>query len=224
MLGKWTYQKIRGKDLPKGYITWGTIVFLVVAFFMAWRDVRREADGLKQKLTEAYTALTAERASNTPNLVGALEQIVSGDSSELHGCQVFILMSVKNLGAPSVVEGWKIHIKSDAIDLNDIPTFIPDGFTLHSTGGNVVAKFNRNDAIYEKTIKPVERGGLVRGWLRFNLTGIPAERIRKAGTKISVSFEDVLKRQYTATRNITGEPSGKPTYMPGAEQPFKNFP
>jgi hypothetical protein len=217
------YERLSGNEISPRVVVYGFIAFLVVAFFMAWRDVRNEANVYKQNLDDLQKSLDMERTKNTPDFVGEIEQIVSGDSPEIHGCQIFILMSIRNHGSQSIVEGWKIHIKSSSIDVRDNPTFIPDGFTLIIESKKKTVTFNRSDAIYEKTIKPIERGGLVRGWLRYTIQGINAYQIREPGTTISISFEDILKHQYSADYVMKGGPGEKPMYFPGAEQPFKNI-
>ncbi len=172
----------------------------------------------------AYYDLKVKSAQeNTPKLIGRIEQIYIGSVPEFGGSQAWLVMSIRNIGAPSIVEGFTLRIKSQDLDLSIRPTFIPEGYQLIGEEGKPIAVFSRKDAIYEKTVEPVGRGGLVRGWLRYDFKGVEAEKVRETGTKWTISFNDVLNRPYTAVRQMTGGPSGEPQYFPGAEPRFQRL-
>ena len=132
---------------------------------------------------------------------------------------VFMLISVKNLGAPSIAEGFRLSIKYRDIKTETRPTFIPDGYTLTGEDGKTLAKFTRNEAIYEKTITPIPKGALVRGWLRYHVTNIPDSVRHLSGLIYTVHFTDITDKEYATTYTSTGIKS-EPTYLPGSEQPF----
>lgn len=205
------------KEIVPKWLLWGlAIISVLLAFFFAWQEKRTEAVNLNKELQDTRIALDALKK---PLLVGQINQTVTGDAPELKASQIFILMSVKNIGAPSIVEGWGLNIKSESLSLQAVhPTEIREGLALRDPDGKPLAVFHKTDAIYEKTVKPIERGGMVRGWLLFTLEGIASREIRKPGTTITVFFQDVLDTTYEAS--LKDGVIGPPMYLPGAEQPF----
>lgn len=179
----------------------------------AWRDEYRA----KLKIEQQFNA-------NFPSFKGELFTIFTADIVNMHGSVIFILMSISNRGSPASVAGWMLNIKSDAIDIWRAPTFIPEGYQLYYNG-KVIARFKKDDAIYEKTVTPILQNTFVRGWLRFEIPNVPAETIRRPNTKLTVVFTDVLGHKFEATKFIDSGPdlSDVPLYYPGTEQRFKGF-
>jgi hypothetical protein len=177
--------------------------------------------GIERGLRKAAEAdLAAAIDDRKPNLEGRFEQIVSGDSPDLGKTQVFVLFTVKSLGAPSIAEGWRMEIRGHELSLDLSPSLIPDPFTLSdSSTGRVVMKFHGKEALYEKAIKSIQRGDLVRGWLRFVLPDAANKPIHVPSTTWTMYFSDIVGREYKATYVMSGE-SGEQQYLPGAELPF----
>jgi hypothetical protein len=217
------YEKWSGRKISKRVFFAGVIAFLIVAFFMAWRDVREEANGLRQELVSSRKALGEEKSRNTPNFLGEINEIVNGDPVQGAGSDLFIRMTITNRGAPSIAQGWKLAVKSNTRNSSYMPTSIPDNFSVRNKDGIQMAKFKLSDTIYEKTVRPIERGGMARGWIRFILPDLTRKQISGSKTIITVSFEDVERNKYEATMELKGQHSSKPMYLPGSEQPFKRF-
>ncbi len=164
--------------------------------------------------------LVAALDDRAPKLVGNFEQIVTGDSPEPKATQAFILFTVRNHAAPSIAEGWRLKVTGPGTNIELPPTTIPDSFTLSdSRTGKPKLRFHGKQALYEKAIEPIPRGGLVRGWLRFVFEGVDQDRIRAPGTRWSLSFADVTGKHYESDYVMSGK-DGDPRYIPGAEQPF----
>lgn len=173
-----------------------------------------------QRANQLATDLSVERDRDTPNLTGKIDEIISGYTPELNAISLFMMASVRNIGAPTVVEGWSLDIEYGGAKFLPIQAFIPDGYRLFDEGHRVVATFRRQDALYEKTASPVPTGGLERGWLRYIVKGLRDEDRHKSGIKYTLHFSDVRGKAYTAVQISTGQKS-PPQYLPGAEQPFK---
>lgn len=170
---------------------------------------------------EAERLLEAERQQKTPSLNGKIEQVVTGDVPDV-GAQLFIYMAVGNAGAQSVAEGWTLRIESTNLDVTIRPTHIPDEFSLYDGSGRTITTLHGRDAIYEKAMTPIERGRIIRGVLRYIVEGIPADRIRTPGNKLTVAFDDFLGNSYAASYTYTGNKI-PPMYLPGSGQPFGNL-
>ena len=214
-----------GKEIvPRWMLVILVAASIVLAFFFAWQEKTIELVTIKRDLTNSKNELqTAKEELNSlkkPLFTGEIHEIFTGHTPEMNAAQIFIHMSVRNGGAPSSLEGWRLNIKSAFVTLLNIrPTIIPDGFTLTSSTRKPIATFHKDHTIYEKAVKPIQRGGLETGWIRFVISEIPAEEIRKPGTRVTVTFRDIWGTQYEASRDMTGE-SDQPMYIPGSEQPF----
>src|SRR5207302_5208597 len=100
-----------------------------------------------------------------------------------------------------------------------VPVYFPDNFVVTMPTGKLT--LNRSDAIYEKTITPVERGALRRGWVMFQLPlamtnlileSITAEKGDRGAVKIKI--QDINGKNY-----LCAFEKGKPNpslYLPGS--------
>src|SRR5207245_8777878 len=106
-------------------------------------------------------------------------------------CQVWLNLSIKNDGAPSIASSWKLSLKSAAVNIDrQGPTVIQDGYTVLNSKGEKIAEFHANNRLEEKTVATgIQRGVPVRGWLRFDLHGIAEEQVRQA--EKTLYFKDV---------------------------------
>jgi hypothetical protein len=218
----------------RAYVTLFVGVFLFVSFFLAWRDqhkavqeqanlvetLRQELGSVKKELDETKHTLAYEREQNTPKLIGTIDLFAVGDSPDINAAQVFVLLRVRNVGAPSIVEGYTLHVKSKDLDLQSRPFFIPENWTAHSN--TLEVHFTRDMVFEDKAAKPIERGGRIAGWLRYVFEGMKAEHLHRIGTVYTLDFTDVLGNPYTATYTVDKEASDDQFfYNPGAGAPFK---
>lgn len=181
-------------------------VCVLLACFLAWRG-------------EHTARVKAE--SQKPNLVGVIDQKVAGFSPELNSTQVFLIVSVINLGTPSIAQGWHLTVECRGHTLGPfVPWFIPEGLRVNRDSGASVI-FRRADALYDKVMVPIPQGGLVRGWIRFVVPGSESDNLRRA-SRWRLRFEDVTGREVIAEDRATDE--GPPLYSPGASQPLAEKP
>jgi hypothetical protein len=197
------------------WATFGTaIVMLLVGAFLAWHDERIKRIELEHRLNEI----------DSPRLVGRIEQRFSGWTQELQATTLLVLLSIRNSGSPTMVEGYRLTLEwAESNKAEVIPTFIPEGYRLFDNHNHTVATFNRGDGIYEKTINPIPKGGIVRGWLMYRITQFNTQEMhRMSGIHFTVTFSDVNGREWTAVDISSGE-SVVPLYHPGAGLPFKDI-
>lgn len=183
--------RIRGKDVSSK-VFWSIAAFaLLLACFFAWRD-----DHIALKRTEKE--LTQEKDPKTPRLSGRIEQVKVGKSTDGNYTQILILLSVRNTGAPSIAEGFDLTIKSADFEAHDNPTEIPKDYTVLPVDKSPKVVLNPQDEISPKTLSPIERGSLERGWLRYVLEDVRLERIWRPGMTYTVSFADISGKTYSA--------------------------
>jgi hypothetical protein len=73
------------------------------------------------------------------------------------------------------------------------------------------------DSIYEIALKPIERGGLVSGWARFEIPGSQAREDMNAGkSEMRIHFYDVLDTPYEIYYKSSGGDK-PPLYVPGTK-------
>jgi hypothetical protein len=175
--------RLRGKE-PNNKIFWSVAVFcFLLAFFLAWQREHTSLMKVEKELAQAQD-------QNAPRLSGQIEQVIA-DKEAGGGAQIFLQISIRNVGAPSIAEKFALHIKSGDVEYHDAPTPLPDEYASIPVGKSTKVTFRRQDAIDVKTLKPVERGGLERGWLRFIVLDNELDFIRQPGMKYTVSFADV---------------------------------
>jgi hypothetical protein len=192
---------------------------IVYGFYDAWFQQREIAITSQQKLD----------GLSKPQLTGELLQIIRGDISNLSSgelsVRVFLLVSIKNLGSPSIADSFLVTVEKGELKKTERLVFIPDGYTV--TGGtdsHVIATFKRGDALYEKTASPIERGDKKTGWLMVDFKGIRNDEISGPGVKFTVQCSDVTgKLIYTVFTTNDTSGSEPLTYFPGSEQPFKGI-
>src|SRR5437773_785088 len=90
---------------------------------------------------------------------------------------------------------------------------------LINMSGGTYAKVHEQEALYEKTLKPIESGGKAPGLLYFVFEGIPRDLLTVPGTRWVLLFADVFGKQYESEPFIM-TPGAKPGYIPGTENPF----
>jgi hypothetical protein len=194
-----------GKSLPYhlGQLVIG--LTLVIAAFFAWRKERIK-----------YTCLRDE--IDATQLIGEIYTFAGGQNTETGRMEMFIQLSIKNLGPPTIVEGYRLSIAGGGVDVTDaVPSTIPEKFTITRPEASPWIFYGK-DAIYEKTARPIEQGAMEIGWLRYELP-VPINSLDSRKMKWTIKFHDIRNRQYVAT-GVPGDLGTVPRYYPGSSTPF----
>lgn len=116
---------------------------------------------------------------------------------------------------PSVVTGWSLSVITDSLNLDRIhPSIIPDGLTINSKEGKMIARFNKSNRLEDKTMNPIQQGALVGGWLKFDLSGINANQLREA--KKNIYVQDINDNQYSLNIEFDQTNDFGTMYYPGS--------
>lgn len=202
----------------------GAILGTSAGAFAYWaikREHHRGTDANKPQDTD-----TAQQAqASKPELTGEIIQLLFTDEPN-KPVQTLIQVSVRNLGARTIVDGWPLEIRSEGVNLKTKPTHVWENLTLSSAqkGGTKIV-LNKSDLIYEKlatkgTLAPED--GRVTGWLRYAIEGVTYQQLNEKGAVWTVSFFDSTGKEYFATRTLTDEPT-EPMYVPGGGQPIVRY-
>lgn len=203
------------KNVP-GWSFWLLIgAFLAWAFFLAWRDEHRRRVAAEAKAVDLQAELDRERALRRPQLSGSIDRMGLGESAQF-GAGAFLILSIRNNGAPSIVETWSVTVKTHQRGmLRGQLLATPGTFTLGQGPG--AWQLNQADLIYEKTLTPIPQGGRVTGWLGAAFGDVPRGELWCPGVVWTVSFADSTGAKHQASWAVSGnEPSNFTSYYPGA--------
>lgn len=136
----------------------------------------------------------------TPALIGDVER-VKVTKNPNSGVRVFILLSIKNFGPPTLVHKYSLrisHITSKSIDFKGPPYELKESYTLPGMSGGENIVVQPQDAIQSKTARALV--DKVNGWMMFELPNpqLTKEFLDQPGIRYSVSFADAGGRTYEA--------------------------
>lgn len=236
----------------RAYVALFVITFLLVSFFSAWRDqltAVREANksaeataeankkqftDLNGKLDDLNRRLNFEREQNTPKFTASFDLFVIGDVKPAPDIpiepMVFVAMTIRNLGAPSIVAGFQLHVEGLGVDRVYRASRINDNSTFYSRiEGLANIKLHSREGLYEKGFKPIQRGDQIQGWLMYELKdlGLTADQVDSPEVRLTILLADVTGKPYEFPMDKSeGKASSLPpnVYLPGTEQPFQPAP
>jgi hypothetical protein len=162
--------RVRRKDISDKPFWVLTALCFLFAFYLTWQDERA-----KERLT------------------CKIDKVVVDQWPDEEATQVFVLLSVRNTGTPTIAENYKLHIKASDLEYSAPPTKIPTNYPLSPTDKGSIATFDEQGSLMEKTRKPIATGDMVRGWLRFVIR-LPEAKpafIRHPGVTYTVTLTDV---------------------------------
>jgi hypothetical protein len=204
------------------------VVLLRMMWAPYWLYNERREDCVQAK-KELSAVSDQLREKREPRLTGKLEQIVTADETAADGAHIAMLLlvnaTVRNIGAPSTVEGFQCSLKLGNRQL-EVPTQhtkIPEDLFLPAAEpGQPSIRIAGKDALYEKTTRAVESGTFVRGWLFYRVPNLKSVVMRD-GYTIRIEFRDVLGSP-SEMELVVGASSGASdplAYLPGAANIFE---
>jgi hypothetical protein len=205
---------------PLGITAAGIIfVNLIRSPVIVYRNLQQSAYNLDQQKQKCTSDLAAEKDKSQPKLKITIDQIMVGDmtSGTLHQPGTMVFASLTNNGAPSIAEGWTLVVTlPDGRSEQAVPSYMKP----HSTTSGKDTSGNDwkmdNDALYEKTMLPIERGAKLRGELLFLTKVFTVQEIEKPGVKYVLSCVDFQENRVYGDFVWTDEKrTGLPQYYPG---------
>jgi hypothetical protein len=188
------------------FISAGCVVF---ATFLAWHD--------------EHGAVLAAEAQNKPQLRCSIDTTSVGSFQNDSGARTLLSMvaTIRNTGADSSAEDYLVEVKTtDGRSAKSEPSPIPRQFPLiYPDGHSEVA--NPEDQLDRKTVKPIPRGGLVRGRLWFNLPQFSERLLSRPGATTFILYVRDIQGQLCSCVRAS-DASGPNTFreLPGIEPRF----
>jgi len=175
----------------RNYVFIFVVVFLFAASFGAWRDEHHNR-------IAAETAVATNRVENTPSLIPVPEaRAITDVGEEKKNSVLVVIMTIKNLGAPSVADRFALVAETKAGSIQGIPVPPAEVTILNDHNGAPRIKLKRSDYLPEKaTNQPIPRGGEVKGFFLMYVPDVTREEIEKGRVDIKGSFEDVMGKTY----------------------------
>lgn len=217
-----------GYRLPVLVICCIVLARLILAPYWIWKEEKeRRMEAENQRDVQSKRAekmaleIAIERDNIHPRLTGVINQMhVGSNSLEV---MMFFLVTIKNAGSPTIVEGWPMNLtwqdtteKLEAITLPQDSVGIVGGMV-----GDSPFSINRNDFIYGKAINPIPRGGMIRGWIWYVTKKFTIDQLHQHVATVEVKFRDVEETIYSIAKPLIGENDAQGTRVfSGVAKPF----
>ncbi|MEX0805272.1 MAG: hypothetical protein WD688_18410 [Candidatus Binatia bacterium] len=192
---------------------WISIMCVCIAMFLTWRDEYK-----RMMVTEA-----ALRELSLPKLEARIGPTYGFDDH--YRAQLFIGVHIKNLGAPSIAEGYWLEIVLHGEKMTFMPANIPaQGATFHPADPSrkYLLVFYGKDSLYEKTNSTaIEKGGARQGWLRYVLPKIRLSELKN--TPYKINFTDVNGKLSSVQSKVGDRFDINTPAVPGLEDPLHHM-
>lgn len=128
---------------------------------------------------------------------------------------VLVVVKINNIGPPTSLEAYVLQIEFLSGTLvKGEQRLLPDRLNLSGDAGDQT--FYGADALYNRTVQPVQTGAMVTGALWFQFRGVPPSSFTP-DTTLHLAFKDVNVAEHNAVRKVPAL-TGRPTYFPGMER------
>jgi hypothetical protein len=176
------------------YLVAGLCLF--IACFQAWQDVRRSSADLQDKLN-----------NRQPNFGLELSGAVIGPTKKNSTITVIVLMGrIKNSGAASLVENWKMELRTEGKEIEGTIFAAPSASTVvHLQPKSNMVIFGSD--YWTRKIDPqhpVISGAGVDGWIAALFPGVDYDHAYRTHATVELSAEDITGRTYYASYTFVG--------------------
>lgn len=207
-------------DLLKAYVLSGLLKFAWRSFSSTplggwnyWIFVPLLIFGLLLSLDAASgaNARAALRASIDRVNTGTFKP----DAGGLTSASVHLVVSIRNVGAPSVAERFLlfVHFPSGSV-AKGIGTTIPTEQVLNYSDGRLEVVWGSDD-LSNRAMNPIPRGGAIRGRLLFLLPGYTDTQLMIPGVRFELRMLDGWGREYSCDISGVLAPTEAPMNYPG---------
>ena len=178
---------------------WGFVrIAFIIAAALLWADEHEKVSQLENKLKE----LTSANLQGRIDSFGVAPTGPNGDS-----CLLTVIMSIRNMGAPSIAENFRISTLRAGKELST--TTLPPVPMLVMWEGNTdrspSVTLDGSDYLPRKAVSaPIPQGGETLGFMQVLVNGLKQDEALENETVIRVVFTDVTGKPYRVDQRITG--------------------
>lgn len=188
------------------FISFG--VSILLAPYVQYRGLKvTDAQNLGNKQKEVES-LSAQIKKTAPDIRLKILDVLVGTADFWYGNHVPIVVftvDLRNFGAPSMVERWRLRTKNDAVDYSDAPVFIPSKSGI--TSENHKGTLDPSDQIFSKVTLPIQRGAYVRGIIAFGFPHFTIDQIDKPGTTFYLQCQDLKGKVVSCSQDLEPSPT-----------------
>jgi len=189
-------------------VIWACLAVIAVAatVYQIWARERTRA-------VDLYSELSRERDQNRPKFSAEIEQTIVSEAEGFNGALGFLNTTIINNGAPSIAHKWEVTLTCNGTK-HKATLHVIDAVIATPNGP---LKITRRDAIWEKSVNPIPRHGMTRGWITVIVPGITKDIAGLPGAEWMVSFVDSLGVRCSASHALVREKMMEnPQYYPGS--------
>jgi hypothetical protein len=199
VVGVWEH--VKGKAIRAVWFLFFAFIAFASGSYQAWHEQFVATEQAQQKLDDL----------SKPQLVLTPVQVIHAQSDT--GLEMLIDADIKNLGAPSAAQDFRLRAQGPGYDTGFVPpTFIPDGYK-YTTNGKLMAVFHTRDLLQEKVTHAIQRGDIIGGWIRFVLP-VYNTSPNPTGVTLTIAFKDINDKEYQVSTSDLNPSS--PLYSPAA--------
>jgi hypothetical protein len=194
------YHLIKAKTpTPKTYKTLA-ILFLIVACFNTWRDEYKKTHPALHLSLEEYgfsEKVTADKPQGEVPLINA------------PGTAAVVIATVRNLGIPSIADGWALAItvpgRKETLRPRIFDFNLPNQPPIHMDGDTIPL----SKLLYKQMLVPIATGDKKQGLLAFFVDGVTREELAQKGTTFTLTCQDIAGNTIKSdTVEFTGKNEG----------------
>jgi hypothetical protein len=221
------YFVARDKPMPKkiGFVL--AALFLLMAFFKAWKDQKDAVDVENSKNEQQLLAngrLQKQLDDLTKsNISGRIDWAVMGEQPN-DGSHVGVILSLSNSGASSSIDpgSWTLTaVTQDGRSYSGYANTLLNKNLDFCFGGTHVRRFVREDALDRKSSVPIPTNGTVQGFLWFGFPNLKKTNLEDNRTSIIVGATSIAGQVIKASVTVAElrEKAQRTTHFPGIENP-----
>ena len=197
-------------------IVWAVAAVLsaIEATYLVWAKERKKLVELQTQMQNReieFQALKSEfkkfKSSNEPSILGEVGAFNTGDLDGSSRIAASMHISLRSLGVETALERWSLSVRHNNIRYNcpklyvkNMNCMMPDGSSAMITG---------EDLIERKSLKPIPKNGILRGWMIAELPPhMGHDQVGDEGTEFYIRFSDVFGNPYeiVSHHNDKGKP------------------
>lgn len=184
------YERFVNREVSLGFIYWGLVTFLLVSFFMAWRDEHHDLLAIQKKL-------------QSPEFRFNIASIGTGPLNDGVGIHIGGLIS-NPLGPPSAAIDWKMILEfpdGRIVDGQPVPLTGQDiTIPLADTGSRITLPIS--NYFPHLTLQPIPAGGAVQGWLFGEFRGVTLDELYEKKATLIVEVDDAVAGHRHSVRQV----------------------
>ncbi len=199
------------------------VVFVFCVFFVSPTQIFNQQNVTITGQSNIISMVQKQLDDKSPKLDGYINQTLIADEPGTTNSLVFLQVTVGNSGgSASVADDFKLTVMpKKRASTNAEPIDFTDEYKINTFSGGkpYLIDLKRPQLISEKSIKAIQPGESLRGWIAYRFRGITSSQYQY--TNLVLSFLDIHDKKTTITNGFW---NGKPSTDWETEETTKTLP